>query len=146
MENTKALLTSLHSLSQIWTKYLLLQGTGSGQASLKCWLHMSFSFMLSSNKGNRFYTKYTISTTGLDFFPVPVSIIKHTLTGRLAWSDVHIESGKEKTFYLKLQEILNFLMQKKQKVPISISLCITWKFRLSKHGHCVMILHKFRSL
>lgn len=63
--------------------------------------------MFSSNKENRFYTKYTIST-GLGFFPVMVSIIKHTLIGRFVWSDVHIESGKEKTFYVKLQEIPNF--------------------------------------
>lgn len=104
----------------------------------------SFSFMFSSNKENRFYTKYTI--TGLGFFPVTVSIIKHTLIGRLVWSGVPIESGKEKRFHLKLQKIHHFLMKKRQEAQIIISWCITWKFRLSKHSQCVMILHIHRRL
>lgn len=61
---------------------------------------MSFSFMFSSNKENRFYTKYTIPTTGLVFFPVTVSTTKHTLIGRLLWSGVYMESGKEKKKFL----------------------------------------------
>lgn len=105
---------------------------------------MSFSFMFSSNKENRFYTKYMISTTVLVFFPVTVSIIKHTLMGRLIWSGVHIETRKQKHILFKITG--NSQLSHAKKVLISISLCITWKFRLSKHGQCVTILHKHRWL
>lgn len=100
--------------------------------------------MFSSTQENRFNTKYTVSTTGLGLFPVTVSIIKCTLIGRLLWSGVHIESGKSILFKITGNSQLSHARKKKEKkkAPISISLCITWKFRLAKHSQYMRVLHR----
>lgn len=78
---------------------------------------VSFSFMFSSNKESRFYTKYTISTTGLGFFPVTVSVIKHTLDWKTRMVRCPYRVRKRKTILFKITENTQLSHEKKGKKP-----------------------------